>query len=70
MEPDPPIDEIRRIRHEISADCDHDPKKLVAYYKELQSSLGCKYTNLSAESPVVLNELVPGMQPPSATAHP
>jgi hypothetical protein len=34
--PDPVIDEIRAIRSRISADCDHDPEKLVRYYVELQ----------------------------------
>ena len=34
--PDPVIDEIREIRHRISADCGHDPEKLVAYYQKLQ----------------------------------
>ncbi|MEX0704010.1 MAG: hypothetical protein WD069_18055 [Planctomycetales bacterium] len=33
---DPVIDEIRAIRHEISARFGHDPKKLVEYYIELQ----------------------------------
>jgi oligoendopeptidase F len=33
---DPVVDEIRRIRHQISAEHDHDPTKLVAYYMELQ----------------------------------
>ena len=33
---DPPIDEIREIRHRISARFDHDPERLVAYYMELQ----------------------------------
>lgn len=33
---DPVIDEIREIRHRISAQCGHDPAKLVAYYMELQ----------------------------------
>lgn len=34
--PDPAIDEIREIRHRISAMCDHDPAKLVAYFQKLQ----------------------------------
>ena len=34
--PDPVIDEIREIRHRISASCDHDPAKLVAYLMEYQ----------------------------------
>ena len=33
---DPVIDEIREVRHRISARFDHDPAKLVAYYMELQ----------------------------------
>jgi Mg-chelatase subunit ChlI len=33
---DPVIDEIRDIRHTISARFDHDPERLVAYYMELQ----------------------------------
>lgn len=33
---DPAIDEIREVRHRISARFDHDPERLVAYYIELQ----------------------------------
>ena len=33
---DPVIDEIREIRHRISAEHDHDPAKLVAYLMEYQ----------------------------------
>lgn len=33
---DPVIDEIREVRHRISARFDHDPARLVAYYIELQ----------------------------------
>lgn len=33
---DPVIDEIREVRHRISARFDHDPQKLVAYYMKLQ----------------------------------
>ncbi len=33
---DPLIDEIRAVRHQISARFDHDPARLVAYYMELQ----------------------------------
>ena len=32
------IERIRRVRHEISEECDHDPKKLVAYFQKLQQS--------------------------------
>ncbi len=34
--PDPAIDEIREIRHSISASFDHDPAKLVAYLMQYQ----------------------------------
>jgi hypothetical protein len=34
--PDPTIDEIREIRHRISASCDHDPAKLVARLMQYQ----------------------------------
>ena len=33
---DPVLDEIREVRHRISARFDHDPERLVAYYIELQ----------------------------------
>jgi hypothetical protein len=33
---DPAIDEVREVRHRISARFGHDPEKLVAYYMELQ----------------------------------
>ena len=33
---DPVIDEIREVRHRISARFAHDPAQLVAYYIELQ----------------------------------
>jgi hypothetical protein len=33
---DPVIDEVREIRHQISARLDHDPTKLVEYYMKFQ----------------------------------
>ena len=33
---DPVIDEIREVRHTISARSDHDPTQLVAFYIEMQ----------------------------------
>jgi len=33
---DQPIDEIRELRHRISARFDHDPARLVVYYVKLQ----------------------------------
>jgi len=36
MQEDKAIDEIREVRRRISEEFDHDPRRLVAYYKELQ----------------------------------
>jgi hypothetical protein len=36
MKTDPTIDRIRKIRHEISEEFDHDPKKLIEYYVKHQ----------------------------------
>ena len=33
---DPVIDEIREVRHRISARFDHDPTQLVTFYMEMQ----------------------------------
>ena len=33
---DPTIQRIREVRHKISAQFDHDPKKLVEHYMEYQ----------------------------------
>ncbi|NQT12588.1 MAG: hypothetical protein HQ582_07565 [Planctomycetes bacterium] len=36
---DEAIQEIRRVRHEISCRCGHDPLRVVAYYHEFQEEL-------------------------------
>ena len=36
MQEDQAIAEIREVRLQISEECDHDPRKLITYYKELQ----------------------------------
>jgi hypothetical protein len=36
---DPAIDQIREIRHQISAEFGHDPKKVFAYYAEFEEKL-------------------------------
>ena len=36
MQEDQAIAEIREVRSRISRECEDDPRKLVAYYKELQ----------------------------------
>ena len=39
MKDDPVIAEIRRVRHEISAACGHDSKRLVEHYIEFEKKL-------------------------------
>ena len=39
MRPDPVIDEVRRVRREISAEYGNDPARMLEYYEELQARL-------------------------------
>ncbi len=36
MRPDPPIDEIRAVRHRISEEFGHDTQALLDHYRELE----------------------------------
>ncbi|MBI3947258.1 MAG: hypothetical protein HY321_15135 [Armatimonadetes bacterium] len=36
MKDDPVIQRIREARHQISAECGHDPRRLAEYYMKLQ----------------------------------
>ncbi len=36
---DPAIDQIREIRHQISAEFGHDPRRVLAYYSEFEAKL-------------------------------
>lgn len=36
MKADETIEKIRKVRHEISKECGHNPKRLVSYYKKFQ----------------------------------
>jgi len=40
MKPDPIIDEIRRVRHELSAEIGHDPRRLREFYAAIQDECG------------------------------
>ena len=42
-ENDPTIDRIRQVRHQISAEFGHDPKKLVAFYADLEKGLSDRF---------------------------
>lgn len=33
------VREVRRVRHEISSRCEHDPRKVVAYYRQFQEEM-------------------------------
>ena len=37
MKPDAAIEEIRAVRHEISAEHGHEPRALLNHYRELES---------------------------------
>lgn len=47
MKDDPAIQWIREVRHQISAEFDHDPRKLLEYYMELQK----KYEDRLVKAP-------------------
>ena len=58
--PDPVIDEIREIRHRISAMCDHDPAKLVAYFQKIQEQYADRLiTSPRFAPPHVVQQVVP-----------
>ncbi|MFL6195666.1 MAG: hypothetical protein ACJ75H_15930 [Thermoanaerobaculia bacterium] len=50
---DPVIDEVREVRHRISAQFDHDPARLVAYYMELQKQYGDRFIKTAAQHDAV-----------------
>jgi len=48
--PDPAIDEIRAIRHEISAESGHDPARLVASLIEFQKQFAGRLPDPAAKA--------------------
>ncbi len=44
-EKDPTIDRIREVRHQISAEFGHDPKRVVAFYAELEKELSGRFVD-------------------------
>ena len=50
MTDEPLLDEIRRVRHQISASIGHDPRRIVAYYAELQRQHQGRVIDLSGEA--------------------
>ncbi len=51
MKSDPAIDAIRKVRHQISASVDHDPRKLVAHYRQLQEKHQDRVVSRHVEEP-------------------
>ena len=48
----PPIlDEIRRVRHEMSAEINHDPVRLVEYFAALEKQNAFRVVNLADQGP-------------------
>jgi hypothetical protein len=48
----PPIlDEIRRVRHEISAAIGHDPARIVEYFASMQKRHADRIVNLADQGP-------------------
>lgn len=54
MKDDPAIAAIREVRHRISAEVGHDPKKLVEYYQKLQQS----HSDRLVEPPTATDALI------------
>lgn len=48
---DPVIDEVREVRHRISARFDHDPARLIAYYRELQGQYQDRLVTTTVQAP-------------------
>ncbi len=49
MKDDPAIAKIREVRHSISAEHDHDPRKVVEYYIEMQKQYRERLVERSAD---------------------
>ncbi len=52
MKNDPLIDEIREVRHRISASVGHDPHRLVEHYQRLQRNYSRRVTSRHTEYPL------------------
>ena len=59
MTHEPLLDEIRRVRHEISAELGHDPRKIAAYYADLQRLHHDRLVNFSGEAVSTQQQTVP-----------
>ena len=53
MKPDPTIDEIRRVRHEMSAEYGHDPRRMLEYFASIQARVKDRLVNHGEPAPLV-----------------
>ena len=51
MKSDPAIGAIREVRHQISASVDHDPRRLVEHYRQLQERHQDRIVSRNVEKP-------------------
>jgi len=68
----PPIlEEIRRVRHEISEEVGHDPKRLREYYSKIQKSVRSRTINLADQGPYGRNRVAAAIADgsPHTTVH-
>ena len=53
MKPDPTIDEIRRVRHEMSVEYGHDPRRMLEYFASIQARVKDRLVNHGEPGPLV-----------------
>lgn len=58
MTNEPVLDEIRRVRHAISAKINHDPHRIVAYYAELQQKYKEQVVDLNAKADSAKSQII------------
>ncbi len=61
------LEELRRVRHEISNEIGHDPKRLLEYYASLQESVRFRTINLADQGPYGRTKHAIAANDPSAT---
>jgi len=57
MKPDPVIERIRTIRKEISQECNHDPKVLVAHYRVMEKQFKDRILKRTLAEPTASSNL-------------
>ena len=52
MKSDPTIDEIRRVRHEMSTEYGHDPRRILEYFASIQARVKDRLANHGEPGPL------------------